>query len=190
MADPLRLAALAQTAIAAATERLRSNGNIGAWEREMRQIIARAHTTAWIVGTAERLGITPDSPLISERRLSRIERNEIKALVSEQLAYLSGFVKDVRSGEMSDAQIAARAGMYAGATRQSYYGARWGDWDIPPSLMPGNQQCVARCRCVISVRDNGDGTGMLTREMGGSGENHCTECPPLAGDHPVTRKAA
>lgn len=186
MADPLRLQALAAVEINAATKCMLDGGSVEAWEREMRAILTRAHTAAWIAGTAERLGVKPDSPLISQRRLSKAERAEIKAIVGEQLQYLAGFAQ-ARSS-LSDAQIAARAAMYAGATRSTYYSARWGDWDIPPELMPGAQQCKANCRCRVSVRDSGDGTGVLTREMGGA-EHHCTECPPLVGDHPVKRKA-
>ena len=187
MADLLRIAALLKAATDAATKRLQDGGSRAAWEREMHAALTRGHTAAWIAGTAERLGIKPDSPLISERRLSKAERAEIKALVEKQLGYLSGFVKDMDG--LSNAQIVARAGLYAGAARGSYYGARWGDWDIPPELMPGAQKCVGNCRCKISIADNGDGTGILTREMGGA-EHHCSECPPLVGDHPVRRKAA
>lgn len=156
-----------------------------AWQREMERIIARGHTAAWIAGQAERLGVKPDSPLISQARLSRAERAEIKAIVDAQLRYFRGFQADIAG--MSEAQIKARALLYSGATRATLYTARWGDWDVPQRLMPGNQDCVSRCLCTISIKDNGDGTGMLTRAMGGT-EHHCTSCPPLAGDHPIRRR--
>jgi hypothetical protein len=187
MADPLRLAALAQTAIVDATARLVAGGSLAAWEREMRAVLARSHTAAWLAATAERLHVPLDSPLLSERRLSRAERAEIAATVEEQLQYLKGFVQDMHT--LTPAQIAARANLYAGATRKTYYGARWGDWEIPSELLPGNQQCQSNCRCAISVADNGGGKGTLTREMGGT-EHHCTECPPLVGSYPVQRRAA
>jgi len=90
---------------------------------------------------------------------------------------------------MSDGAVQARSDMYPGAVKSTYYGARYGEWDIPDDLMPGNQVCLTRCLCSIEVKDNGDGTGTLTRRMGGT-EAHCDECPPLAGDHEVERKAA
>lgn len=182
MPDPLKLAALMASAISALP-----NPGSPSWQREMERIIARGHTAAWIAGQAERLGVKPDSPLLSQARLSRAERAEIKAVVDAQLQYFRGFQGDL-SG-MSEAQIKARAQLYAGATRQTLYATRWGDWEIPQGLMPGNQDCVSRCLCTISVKDNGDGTGMLTRAMGGT-EHHCTACPPLQGDHPVKRRAA
>lgn len=179
MADPLDLARLMQEAIAAALD----SPN---WPAEMARIIARGHTAAWLTGMSERLGVPPDSPLLSQKRLSRAERAEIARAVDAQLKYLAQFVKDAPN--LSDAQIAARAAMYAGATRKTYYETRYGAWDIPGELMPGNQACLANCRCTIEVTDNGDGTGILTRTM--HAEHHCTACPPLAGDHPVKRRGA
>lgn len=187
-ADPLRLDALTRTAIRSATDAYLSGGSIGAWEKAMQQAITRGHTAAALAGIAERLNIPLDDTLISERRLSRAERQEIKQAVAAQLDYLRGFVADVKAEKLSEKQIRRRADLYAGATRATYYGARWGDWEIPDTLMPGRQKCVSNCRCTISVKDNEDGTGVLTRVMGG--ENHCTECPGLAGDHPVKRRAA
>lgn len=155
------------------------------WERQMRSLITRGHLAAWMAGTGERLNVKPDSPLLSRQRLSRAEREEIKRVVERQLEYLRGFLKD--KGGMSEAQIGARSDLYPGALKQTYLSARWGDWEIPDSLMPGNQQCITRCRCEAHVKDNGDGTGVWVREMKGT-ERHCTECPPLAGDHPVKRR--
>lgn len=186
MADVLRLAALAQRSIADAVRSYRTRGDLDAWAAAMRGVITRAQTAAWLAGAAERLGVSPNSPLLSERRLSRAERAEITRAAQAQLDYLAGFVRDMP--RLSEAQAAARAAMYAGATRQTYYASRWGAWDIPSELMPGNQQCKSNCRCTISIADNGDGTGTLTRTM--YAEHHCTECPALAGDHSVRRKAA
>lgn len=181
MTIPLRITALLSETIAAIPPDARD------WERRMEQAIARGHTAAWIAGTAERLGVRADSALISRSRLSRAERADIAALVKRQMDYLKGFA-GAREG-MSEAAIRARAQLYAGAVRASYYTARWGDWEIPDSLMPGMQTCLGNCKCRLSdVKDNGDGTGVLTREMGS--EPHCKECPPLQGDHPVRRKGA
>ena len=154
------------------------------WARQMEAIIARAHTAAAIAAIADRAGVKPSEGLF--RGLSRIERAEIKALVKAQLDYLKGFV--AAAPNLSEAQIKARAALYAGAVRQTFYQVRWGDWDIPPNLLPGNQRCVSNCRCRISVSDNGDGTGELTREMGGVETVHCDECPDLVGTYPVKRR--
>ena len=179
--DPLRLAALASVAIAQIPP------DSPTWRRDMEQVIARAHAAAWLAGTAERLGVKLDSPLLSRARLSRAERADIKALVEKQLDYLGGFAKD--RAEMSEAAIAARMQLYAGATRETFYAARWGDWGVPDELWPGNASpCLSNCRCSISIADNGDGTGTLTRKLGAS-ERSCSVCPDLAGEYPIERKA-
>ena len=178
--DPLRLVALATVAIAAI------DPDSPTWQRDMERVIARAHTAAWLAGTAERLGVPLDSALLSQKRLSKAERAEIKEIVEEQLEYLRGFV-EAKDG-LSDAQIAARAAMYAGAARGTYLETRWGDWDIPDELMPGTAQCLTNCRCRIHVIDDGDGTGTLVRELGS--ERSCEECPALAGEHPIERRRA
>lgn len=177
--NPLRLTALMAGALPGPTD--------PQWERKMLAVITRGHLAAWMAGTGERLKIPVDSPLLSQQRLSRAERAEIKRIVERQLEYLRGFER--AKGGMSEAQIGARSDLYPGALKQTYLSARWGDWEIPDHLMPGNQKCLTRCVCMAHVKDNGDGTGVWVRTMGGT-EHHCTECPPLAGDHAVKRRGA
>ena len=183
-----KLIGLSLNEIGQATAKLNAGGSLKAWQQAMEKVLTQAHTAAFITSTAQRLGVPPDSPLISRSRLSRAERADITKAVQNQLGYLRGFVADVQAGQLSPAQIAARANLYGPSIRPFYYQQRWGDWQIPDQLIPGNQACLGNCRCTISVADNGDGTGVLTRVLGG--ERHCSECPPLAGDHQVRRRAA
>ncbi len=159
----------------------RAAGEMKKPSRDMRKAIATAHSAATYAAIKERTGVMP-------KGLSRAERNDLKARVAEQLKYYDKFA--AQAGDMSDAAVVARAGMYAKAIRPTYYAARWGTWDIPDNLMPGNQQCLTNCLCRISITDNGDGTGILKREMGGTEKGHCDDCPPLAGDHQVNRRNA
>lgn len=182
--DPLKLQALTAQAITQAVALL---PDVRAWERGMRQALVTGQTAAYLSGLSERLGVPLGSKLLNERNLSKQERAEIKQAVEAQLQYLKGFQSAIPN--MSEAQVAARAMLYSGSVKSTYYAARWGEWDIPQGLLPGQQACLGNCGCTVSVRDNGDGTGMLTRVLGGA-EHHCTECPPLAGEHPVKRRAA
>jgi hypothetical protein len=188
-ADLLKLDALTRTAIRTATDAYLAGGSIDVWQREMQRAITRGHTASTLAGIAERLNIPIDKDLISEKRLSRAERNEIKQAVARQLEYLRGFVADVQAGKLSEKQIRARADLYSGATRTTYFESRWGNWQIPPELLPGMQTCTTNCKCSISVKDNNDGTGTLTRVLGAVEVGHCTACPPLAGDHQVRRRS-
>lgn len=186
MADPLKLQALTQVAIQQATQVLLDGGSVAAWERSMEAVLARGHTAAYLAGLAERLNVPLDSALVSGARLSKVERNEIKVRVREQLAFFSGFVKAARGGGLSDAQIAARAALYAGATRATYYGSRWGDYVLPFVPGDGGSPCLGHCRCTAHVDD-----GQYHYRLGRA-EEHCTVCPERAGGSPYTvrRRAA
>lgn len=170
-------------AIARATGNVVAGGSAAIWEREMRQALTTGYTAAYVAATAQRLGVS-DPALISARRLSRAEKQDIAAAVDVQLPYLARFARELP--ELTPAAILARAQLYAGSLTPFYERSRWGDWDIPDQLLPGLQDCLGNCRCSIRISDNGDGTGVLTRTMGG--EHHCKACPPLAGDHPVKRR--
>lgn len=182
-----RLIGLGVASIQDATAKLQAGGSVATWRREMERVIATQHQAAFITATAQRLGVPADSALISRARLSRAEREDIRRAVAEQLRYLDRFAAEVAAGRLSPGQVAARANLYGQAIKPFYYAQRWGDWEIPDSLIPGNQQCLGNCKCFISITDGGDGKGTLTRTMGGT-EHHCSECPGLVGDHPIKRR--
>ena len=153
----------------------------------MTEAIARGHTAAAIAGTAERLGVEAGSKLLNERNLSRAERDQIKHAVAGQLPYLHKFADDVRAGRLSDAQIAARAGLYAGATRATYYQSRNAGWDLRNVPIPadGNTPCLSQCKCV-AYEENGQWIYELTTA------EHCPGCLERAAKspYPLQRLAA
>lgn len=153
MPAPDRIAALVARDIAAITRELLDGGTVANWERRMLEAIARGHAAAAIAGTAERLGIAAGSKLLNERNLSRAERDEIKRAVAGQAPYLRGFAADVAAGRLSDAQIAARAGLYAGATRATWGKARWSGAGLPAMPGDGSTECLTQCGCAWAYRD-------------------------------------
>jgi|SRR6187549_1138229 len=155
MPIPDRIAALLAREISTATHALVSGGSVDRWERQMLDAIARGHAAAAIVGTAERLGVEAGSKLLNERNLSRAERQAIKDAVAGQLPYLRKFADDVRSGRLSDAQIVARAALYAGATRATWGAARWASVDLPAMPGDGSTECLTQCGCAWAFRDDG-----------------------------------
>lgn len=124
------------------------------------------------------------------KRLSLADQRLITDANKFQLGYLDGFVADIESGRYrdSEAMLRARARLYAGAVKGPYYLGKAQGWTISDWLLPGNQECQANCRCRLSdVRDNGDGSGVISRAMNGP-EPHCSQCPGLVGDHVVYRR--
>lgn len=116
----------------------------------------------------------------------------VKGIVGKHVDYLNAFTDQIEAGDYEDREDAlrARAALYAGPLKTTQAQGTWDDWDIPPELLPGNQECMGNCLCTIFVSDNGDGTGTLTRTMGGTEKGHCDECPPLEGEHTVNRRDA
>jgi hypothetical protein len=137
----------------------------------MLEAISRGHAAAAIAGTAERLGTTAGGKLLNERNLSRAERAAIRSAVAGQLPYLRGFAAAL--GQMSDAQIAARAALYAGATRATYSEGRWSGRGLPAHPADGGTACLVNCKCSWVERDGG-----MYWELGAA--EHCADCESRA----------
>lgn len=168
-----RITALLARDIAAIARELVDGGTVANWERRMLDAIARGHAAAAIAGTAERLGVAAGSKLLNERNLSKAERDEIRRAVAGQVPYLRGFAADVVAGRLSDAQIAARAGLYAGATRASYERSRWTGKGLPGYPADGGTACLVNCKCSWVERD-----GKMYWELGAA--EHCPDCESRA----------
>lgn len=169
-----RIAALLARDIASITQALVSGGSVDAWEKAMLEAIARGHAAAAIAGTAERLGVAAGSKLLNERNLSKIERQGIKSAIAGQLPYLHKFADDIRAGRLSDAQIAARAGLYAGAVRSTWGAARWAGAELPAMPTEGSE-CMTNCKCEWIQRSDGFYWTLTQAE-------HCPTCLTRASE--------
>jgi hypothetical protein len=79
----------------------------------------------------------------------------VGALVKEQYTFLQGFAQDIADGKLSEAQVEARAAMYAhaGVTAHSIgqeaaYGGR-----LQLPAHPGTGECLTRCRCHWRIQE-------------------------------------
>lgn len=169
-----KLQSIAAESVGALTQRLTAGAITPlAWAREMERAIARAHTAAAIGGIADRTGTTIGSGLITPRNLSRAERQLIDQAVKAQRPYLQGFLRDVRTGNLSEAQIQARADLYAGPVRATYSKERWADVQLPAHPADGSTACIAWCKCSWALRDDGYYWELGTAE-------HCGDCESRA----------
>lgn len=169
-ADLGKLELLSRTAIRASLSRL---PNAVAWEKAMERALTQGHTTAYLAGLADRLNVPINSALLNASRLSRAERISITLRVQEQLTFLRGFVKVLP--ELSNAQIAARANLYSGAVRASYYAARFPSIGIYPG--DGGTPCKGNCACTLEARDSG-----VWWILGAA--DHCAGCRARAAGSP------
>lgn len=170
--DVLKLGALAATAIVDA---------LPDWDAAER-LIRRGHRAAYLAGLAERLNVPLDSALLSEKRLSKVERKEVDKLIDAELKYWKAF--DAEKDDLSEGRTNARAAMYGRATRKTYSVARWGDWDLPFHPTEGSE-CMSNCLCHWTVEETDDGRGSATWHLGAT-ERHCTTCPSRASDSPYS----
>lgn len=82
--------------IKAATAALLNGGSVATWRATMERALTVAHTSAYLVGTAERSAGGKVrawlTKLVGLRALSKNDRKALKAAVAAQLDYLAGFV--------------------------------------------------------------------------------------------------
>lgn len=123
------------------------------WERQVLATIRQAQSQAFQLGTAQRLGLRPDSALLNSRNLSQAERAVIREATDIQQAYLAGFTRAIASGQLSDAQIRARAISYADSIRHTLSRAATAGADLPFHPGDGGTECLTHCRCQWHARD-------------------------------------
>jgi hypothetical protein len=166
--DTLRAQPL--TLIAPATQTLADGGSIAAWRKAMEVAIRRSQTAAYIAATAERLGTSPG--LI--KGLSKAERAELEQRIAVQLKYLDGFVADLKAGKLTMAQAQARAALYAGPTRSTYFATRFPGLPFQPGE---GTPCRANCKCTWEQKGDGYLWTLHPAE-------HCDGCVSRAAGNP------
>lgn len=146
MIDPI----LARTAplFADAVRGYLAGGTPAAFERAMQQALAQAHTAAYLRGVAERSAVGRVREwlgrLIGDRALSKDDRTALRTALREQFKFLGGFVEQL--GGMSEAQVAARAALYAASAKATYWQA-WAGGSLPAYPGDGSSECLTNCKC-------------------------------------------
>lgn len=157
--------------IAPATQTLADGGSIGAWRREMEVAIRRSQTAAYIAAASERLGVSPKL----FKGLSKVERAELNKMIATQLKYLDGFTADLRAGKLTMAQAQARAALYSGATRGTFYATRYPALTAVPG--DGSTPCMGNCKCFLEEKGNKVYWRLSAAE-------HCAGCVAMAAGSP------
>jgi hypothetical protein len=158
------------TLIGPATQSLADGGSIGAWRKAMEVAIRRSQTAAYIAATAERLKVSP----AAVKGLSKAERAELDARINAQLKYLDGFVADLKQGKLTMAQAQARAALYPGATRGTFYATRYHNLPFYPTE---GSACMTNCKCSWEQKGNSYYWRMSAIE-------HCPTCLGRASGNP------
>jgi hypothetical protein len=153
------------------------------WQRGMAREIKDAHVVSAMLGRGGR------------DQMTQADWGRLGARLREQYRYLNRFAREIANGQLSPAQIRARAAMYARSARTSYFdgltsakreagfeeeqrvlGVAEHCDDCPPlagywapigSLPPiGESQCLTNCRCSKKYRKHVLVDGKLEEVIG------------------------
>lgn len=103
------------------------------WQRRMRTVIRDVHVGVAALGGGGRNAMTAS------------DWGKVGAQVQDQYEYLDNFTRQIGDGELSLAQVTARAGLYVDAAVQGFERAkvaRIGDLDLPAYPGDGGTPCV------------------------------------------------
>ena len=131
------------------------------WARQMARTIGDGHRDAYRLGR-------------DTKDMDPAARAFLAQAIADQVTYLTGFSQDLRREDMSAALMKARAALYAGALKGTYYRARFWPWDLPFVPTEGSE-CMVNCTCTIDVTEAGDGTGLMAWTLGEHA--HAETCP-------------
>lgn len=144
------------------------------WQQIMARNFLTYHTVAYLKASGAKT-LTPDG------------RRVVLAEVARQVDYLNAFADAVDAGTAgSEAQIRARARLYAGALKATYSRGQFAGWPLPFHPGDGSSECGGACGCRWNLRiiDAKNGDADAVWEMGKAMERHCTTCPTRANQSP------
>lgn len=129
----------------AAAERMGAGDmSVQDFRAEMRELIARTNGVEYMFGRGGRNAMTAD------------DRAALRGLIADEWRYLDEFARAAGNGELSAAQITARAAMYANAghrAQQAGRGATYAGLRLP--TYPGvDTECRSNCRCSWRVEED------------------------------------
>lgn len=156
-----------------------ANGDVSAadWHSRMREEIKGEYIRQYLLGRGGLGSMTAD------------DYGSIGGMIADQYRYLDGFYEQVRSGELGEAQIAARAKMYIRSAREGYERGHSRAVGMPFGALPaypgdGSTECLSNCACFWEFETERNSSGQVSQWNAywrlGATEAHCTTCPDRA----------
>lgn len=144
-------------------------------------ISGRLTPAAWHNAVLQELADYHTAALLSSRRITQLDqagRQLVIHTLADQAGYLNGLTDAIEAGEISDAQVRARAKQYAGALHAtSERGKTWGA-ELPFYPADGGTRCLTHCRCHWQRR-GGQWWWVLESQA-----EHCEDCRRRADGSP------
>lgn len=155
-----------QTNAAGLAQRLiQGDISLGDWQRLMRADVKDSFISQYVLGHGGRGSMT------------QADWGRLGAMIKEQYRYLDGFAAAIGDGQLTEAQIAARAQMYHGSSTQAFERGSvlsMGAPDLPAYPGDGSTQCLSNCRCHWDVRKTVEGWDAYW--ILDSGAENCPDC--------------
>lgn len=151
---------------------------VAQWERQMQRTLREMHGVQASFGAGGR------------KQVPEALWQRMAGVVTAQEQYLADFAAAIARGELSQAQIAARAAMYGDAARSSYHQGKAAAFDgLTLPAMPGQgTPCMVNCACEWEIVET-DGEWRATWTLGAT--EHCQGCIDRAATwNPYTQPRA
>jgi hypothetical protein len=175
------LSAEVDAEMASAVERL------AAGEISPNQFKSEMERAIWI--NARAAFVAGKVALGGEPTLSRQDERELLKWGNFQINRLNRFVAEIKAGNLSDAQVAARAKLYAGALNAPYNNGQvraLGDIHLPQVPGDGKTRCRTNCKCTLEYQTTAtpDGKVLVKVFWRLHPAEHCQDCLALAAMNP------
>lgn len=113
--------------------------DVGQWQRMMRQDVKSSFIDQYVLARGGR------------GQMTQADWGRVGAMLKGQYGFLDGFAEAIARGELSEAQIAMRAGMYHDSSVQAFERAnalsRGITVRLPAYPGDGSSECLSNCRC-------------------------------------------
>jgi hypothetical protein len=139
------------------------------WTDEMRKALKDNYISQYLLGRGGR------------NVMNQSDWGRIGGLLSNQYRFLNNFANEIGLGQLTQAQIAARAALYIDSATQAFERAKAASWSLTLPAYPGDGStlCMANDRCswvIVEFDDRIEATWTL------SPAEHCETCLARARD--------
>lgn len=131
------------------------------WRREFEKLIVEHHAAAYFSGQGAN-GLTPTGDRV------------LGVALQTQFDFLAGFADKVE--DLSEAQAAARAALYAGALKATFTKGQTEGWDIRVVPGDGSSECKGNCDCTLRLDVISEDQGDADVHWDTQGSEDCPTC--------------
>ena len=134
------------------------------WTLQMRREVSHVFSDEYLLAKGGR------------NALFQADLDAIEDMLTTQFGFLQNFAEEVKAGELSKAQIAARSELYLDSGTQAHERGKASRYGITLPTYPadGSQICRARCRCRWDIDETDD--EFLATWLVNAAARHCETC--------------